>query len=155
MSKRKAEKILIKMNKLHKGKHYKLSEFYSLVLRIVFACDIQPGTIIDEDVELIHNGLGCVIHPKTIIKSKCKIYQNVTLGGNGKIINGEVQNLGAPTLESGVAVFAGACVLGPVTIGENSIIGANAVVTKDVPANSLVYGNPGVVTEKKYDYNFK
>ncbi|MGX8703348.1 MAG: serine O-acetyltransferase [bacterium] len=63
-------------------------------------------------------------------------------------------NQGAPVLEEGVAVFAGACVLGPVTIGENSIIGANAVVTKDVPPNCLVYGNPAVIREKNFEYNF-
>jgi len=154
MKKRKAEVLVDKMNNLFKKKHIKRSLVYSWLLRIVFAFDIQPGTAIDPSVQLIHNGLGCVFHPKVIIEKNCKIYQNVTLGGNGKIVNGLETNLGAPYLEEGVAVFAGACVLGPIRIGKNSIIGANTVITKDVPANSIVFGNPPIIKEKKYDYCF-
>ena len=154
MSKRKVEKMIYKMNILFQRKHRISAKMYCLLIRILFSCDIQPGTNINSNVELIHNGLGCVFHPATNIKKNCKIYQNVTIGGNGKIVNGESVNLGAPTLEEGVAVFAGACVLGPITIGKNSIIGANTVVTKDIPPDSLVYGNPAIIKEKKYDYDF-
>ena len=82
-----------------------------------------------------------------------KIYQNVTIGGNGKIINGRVQT-GAPVLQDNVAVFAGACVLGPITIGHDSIIGANSVITKDVPPNSLVFGNPATIKKLNFKYKF-
>lgn len=154
MKKRKAEKTVIIMNSLFKRKHKVLAGMYAGILRIAFSFDIQPGTSVDPSVQFIHNGLGCVFHPKTIIERNCKIYQNVTLGGNGKIVEGIETNLGAPHLEEGVAVFAGACVLGPIRIGKNSIIGANAVITKDVPENSLVFGNPAVVREKTFDYCF-
>ena len=154
MSKRKSERLVIKMNAcFSKGKN-KRAALYSLIIRIVFACDIQPGTSIDETVQLIHNGLGCVFHPKTIIGKNCKIYQNVTLGGNGKIVDGKIMNQGAPILEDNVAVFAGACVLGPITIGAGSVVGANAVITKDVPPHSLVFGNPATVKPLSFEYNF-
>ncbi|MBO5632537.1 MAG: serine acetyltransferase [Aeriscardovia sp.] len=122
-------------------------------MRTIFSFDFRPEVILGEKVQFIHNGLGTVFHPKTKIGNNCKIYQNVTLGGNGKIIDGATTK-GAPTLEENVAVFCGACVLGPITIGHDSIIGANAVITKDVPPNSLVFGNPAIVKELKFKYDF-
>lgn len=150
---RKAEKILENARKYYINKHYRLALIYTNMLRIIFACDIPAEVQFPTSSQLVHNGLGCVFHPKTIIGENCKIYQNVTLGGNGKIVNGEPIT-GAPKLENNVAVFAGACVLGPITIGHDSIIGANAVVTKDVPPHSLVFGNPAIVKKLTFEYNF-
>ena len=129
-------------------------KLYSKLLRIIFACDIPSSVRIGSDVQLPHNGMGVVMHNKTKIGNNCVIYQNVTLGGNGKIVDGKV-NKGGPILEDNVAVFCGACVLGPITIGHDSYIGANAVVTRDVPPNSLVVGNPAVIKERKIEYSFK
>ncbi|CAI3293506.1 serine acetyltransferase [Enterococcus cecorum] len=153
MNKRKAERILIKAHSAYMNKKNRLASIYTTILRIIFACDIPAEVQFPETSQLVHNGLGCVFHPKTIVGENCKIYQNVTLGGNGKIINGEPVK-GAPILEDNVAVFAGACVLGPITIGHDSIVGANAVVTKDVPPHSLVFGNPAIVKELTFEYNF-
>ena len=145
---RKAEKCFLKSRK---SKFFK--KYYTNMLRIVFACDIPATVEVGEGFELIHNGLGVVIHPRAKFGKNCKVYQNVTIGGNGKIIDGVTQ-VGAPIIEDNVAIFAGACVLGPIRIGHDSYIGANAVVTKDVPPNSLVYGNPAVITERKFAYDF-
>lgn len=153
MKKRQSEKMIYKMVNEYKKNRIKISKFFFIIIRIIFSADIPPSIQIDENVEFVHNGLGCVFHPKTVIGKNCKIYQNVTIGGNGKIINGNV-NKGAPVIKNNVAIFAGACVLGPIVIGENSIIGANCVVTKDVPPNSLVVGNPAVIKELKIEYNF-
>lgn len=153
MARRKAEKILDRMRKLYINKHFCFASIYAKLLRVAFACDIPAEVQFPKTSQLVHNGLGCVFHPKTIIGENCKIYQNVTLGGNGKIING-VPVQGAPRLENNVAVFAGACVLGPVTIGHDSIIGANAVVTKDIPPHSLVFGNPAIAKELTFEYYF-
>lgn len=147
---RKSEKLLLKAQKA-KTKLFK--HFYIYILRVFFACDVSWTIETGENFQLIHNGLGVVIHPNAKIGNNCKIYQNVTIGGNGKIVNGVTQT-GAPTIEDNVAIFAGACVLGPIIIGHDSYIGANCVITKDVPPNSLVYGNPAVITTKKYDYDF-
>lgn len=150
---RKAEKYVDKAHELFKQRQYKRALIYTLLLRIVFACDMPAEVDFSPSAQLVHNGLGCVFHPKTVVGDDCKIYQNVTLGGNGKIVNG-VAVKGAPTLEKNVAVFAGACVLGPIIVGHDSIIGANAVVTMDVPPHSLVVGNPATIKELTFEYNF-
>ncbi|WP_283153414.1 serine O-acetyltransferase [Guptibacillus hwajinpoensis] len=152
---RKGEKWIFKSLRAYSKGIPIIPKLYCTLVRIVFACDFNYTTKIHPSVEFIHNGLGCVIHPKAMIAEGCKIYQNVTLGGNGKVVNGEAVNRGGPVLEKNVTVFSGACVLGPVTIGENSIIGANAVVIKDVPSNSIAVGVPAVIKPKTNDYNFQ
>lgn len=130
------------------------SKLYSFFLRVIFACDIPTSVKVGKNVQLPHNGNGIVMHNKTVIGNNCVIYQGTTLGGNGVIDKDGNVRRGAPILEDGVAVFCGACVLGAITIGHDSYIGANAVVTKDVPPNSLVVGNPAVIKERKITYNF-
>lgn len=147
------EKLAYKACYAYKKNNKLKAKCYRLFMRVIFSCDFRPEISLGKNVQFIHNGLGCVFHPKTIIGNRCKIYQNVTLGGNGKIIDG-ITVKGGPTLEDNVAVFSGACVLGPITIGHDSIIGANAVITKDVPPNSLIFGNPAIVKELKFKYDF-
>lgn len=151
---RKAEKLLVSSIKAYKKGNIFKAKVCQGLLRTLFGCDIMYTSDIHESIQLVHNGLGCVFHPGVLIGSNCKVYQNVTLGGNGKIVNGEPINKGGPRLEDNVTVFAGACVLGPITIGKGSIIGANAVVTRDVPPNSIAVGSPVVIKPKKYEYNF-
>ncbi len=145
---RRAEKWFYRSQKFHACKKYLLAKICTNVLRAVYAFDVLPQTRINKGVEFVHNGLGCVFHPGTMIDSGCKIYQNVTLGGNSKIIDGVDTNHGAPVLEENVTVYAGACILGPIVIGKGSIIGANSVLTKNVPAYSIVYGNPAVIKKQ-------
>lgn len=128
----------------------KKSTFYHYLLRIIFSCDIPTTVDFGKNLKLPHNGLGVVIHDKAKIGNDCSIYQNVTLGGNGKLYNGIKTNTGGPVIEDRVKISCGACILGPITIGHDSIVGANAVVTKNVPPNSLVVGY-NIVKEKKYD----
>ncbi|MCK1166560.1 hypothetical protein MX022_03215 [Streptococcus uberis] len=153
MNKRLVEKLIFKMVNLYNNKKFKLATIYSHFIRIIFTCDISGSVKIDESSQLIHNGLGCVFHPKTVIGKNCRIYQNVTIGGNGIKKNGVAQK-GAPILEDNVTVFAGACVLGPIIIGEGTIIGANTVITKSVPRNSLVVGNPAIIKNLEIEYEY-
>lgn len=69
-----------------------------------------------------------------IIKSKVTLFHQVTIGVRG----GENKDIGFATIEENCTIYAGAKILGSVTIGKNSIIGANVVVTKDIPINSIV-----------------
>lgn len=84
---------------------------------------------------------GIVIHQETIIHDNCKIYQNVTIGGNGKTWGAEI---GENTI-----IGAGACILGAVKIGKNVKIGANAVVLADVPDNCTAVGVPAQIIKKE------
>ncbi len=100
---------------------------------IPYQADIGEGTIIG------YQGIGVVIHKKCIIGKNCHISQNVTLGGGGG------PKGGLPVLGNQVTVGTGAVVLGNIHIGDNAVIGANAVVLCDIPANAIAVGVPAKV----------
>ena len=132
------EKLLYKSINLKKKRLKHISNIYIGLIRVLCACDVSNELTIGKNVQFVHNGLGVVIHPKTVIDDNVMIYQNVTLGGNTKTVNGEVTNLGAPHIKKNTILYSGSVILGPIEIGENCIIGANAVVTKSVPDNCIV-----------------
>ncbi len=105
--------------------------------------EIHPGAIIGNKLFIDH-GMGVVIGETAIIGDGVLLYQGVTLGGTG-LQKGKRH----PTIGNSVVIGAGAKVLGNITIGDNSYIGANAVVIKDVPPNSTVVGVPGRVTKQE------
>ena len=92
----------------------------------------------------IDHGHGVVIGETTIIGDNVTIYQGVTLGGTGNETGKR-----HPTIEDNVLISAGAKVLGSITIGKNSKIGAGSVVVSDVPPNSTVVGVPGRVIKER------
>lgn len=109
-----------------------LHRFWSAVT----SAEISLGTHIEGGLLLPHPA-GIVVHPDAVIGPNCLLMQGVTIGvGKGE---------GVPVLEGGVDVSAGACVLGDITIGKHALIGANAVVTTDVPPYAVVVGVPGRV----------
>jgi serine O-acetyltransferase len=110
--------------------------------RFFTGIEIHPGATIG-DRFFIDHGMGVVIGETTVIGDDVLLYQGVTLGGTG-LQKGKRH----PTLGSNIVVGTGAKVLGNITIGDNSYIGANAVVIKDVPPNSTVVGVPGRVTKQ-------
>lgn len=110
-------------------------------MRVFFSCDIKYTVSIGKGVKFYHNALGVVIHKNSVIGNNVSIYQNVTLGGNGK----ERGANGAPIIKDGVFIGAGAVILGPVVIGQNAKIGANAVVINDVPSDMTAVGVPSRV----------
>jgi serine O-acetyltransferase len=103
-------------------------------IQMQFACDIHISSLPDSTT--VPHACGIVIHKKTKIGENVRIYQNVTIGGRGDT------SKGIPKIKHGVTIYAGAVVLGDVLVGENSTIGANAVVVNDVPPNSTVVGVP-------------
>jgi len=98
---------------------------------------IEPSCPIGRGSSFAHGGIGVVLHPESRIGERVLIGQGVTLGGNF--------GSAPPTVEDDVWIGPGARLLGAITIGRNSIIGANAVVIRDVPANSVVGGVPAKV----------
>lgn len=119
----------------------------SQLARFFTGVEIHPGATIGRRFFIDH-GMGVVIGETAEIGNDVMLYHGVTLGGSEL-----VQRKRHPTLEDGVMVGAGAKVLGPITIGAGSAIGANAVVTKDAPANSILTGIPAKIRPRKPDQN--
>jgi len=114
----------------------------SQIARFLTGIEIHPGAQIGKKFFIDH-GMGVVIGETAIVGDNVLLYQGVTLGGTGKETGKR-----HPTLGSNVVVGAGAKILGNIIIGDNSYIGANAVVIKNVPANSTVVGIPGRITKQ-------
>jgi serine O-acetyltransferase len=109
----------------------------SQIARAVTGIEIHPGARIGAGFFIDH-GMGVVIGETTEIGANVTVYHGVTLGGTST-----APGKRHPTLQDGVVVGAGAKVLGDILIGANSRIGANAVVVKSVPPDSVVVGVPG------------
>ncbi len=124
-------------------KHYSIARWLSMKAKKKTGMEIHPGATIGKDVFIDH-GLGVVIGETAVIKDHVTIFQNVTLGGRGNH-NGKRH----PTIEEGCLIGAGAKILGNITIGKNSKVGANAVVLYDVPPNTTVVGIPAKVIKSK------
>ena len=114
----------------------------SQVNRSLTGIEIHPGAKIGKKVFIDH-GMGVVIGETAVIGNNCLLYQGVTLGGTGKS-HGKRH----PTLKENVVVGAGAKVLGSITIGPNTRIGAGSVVVRTVKGNSTVVGIPGRVVHQ-------
>lgn len=104
--------------------------------------EIHPGAVIGENFFIDH-GTGVVIGETTEIGDNCTVYQGVTLGGTGKEVGKR-----HPTLGNNVMVGAGARVLGPFKVGDNSKIAANAVVLSEVPPNCTAVGVPARIVKR-------
>lgn len=118
----------------------------STFARFLTGIDIHPGATIGRRFFIDH-GMGVVIGETAEIGDDCLLYQGVTLGGTSS--KAEKRH---PTLGRGVVVGAGAKVLGAITLGNYSKVGAGSVVVNDVPERATVVGIPGrVVMQKIYD----
>jgi serine O-acetyltransferase len=116
-----------------------LARSVSQLARALTGIEIHPGATIGDSFFIDH-GMGVVIGETAEVGNNVTLYHGVTLGGTS-LAKGKRH----PTLGDNVVVGAGAKILGALTIGENSRIGANAVVVKSVPPNSVVVGIPGEV----------
>ncbi|MFW9798961.1 MAG: serine O-acetyltransferase [Candidatus Thorarchaeota archaeon] len=119
-----------------------LPRFISNVNRLVTQIEIHPGARIGTDFFIDHGG-GVVIGETAEIGNNVTLYQGVTLGGTS--MKREKRH---PTIGDDVVIGAGARILGPVKIGDRVRIGANAVVTEDVPSDSVVVGVPGRIVSR-------
>ncbi len=125
------------------AKFHLLARIISQFSRFLTGIEIHPNAKIGKNLFIDH-GMGVVIGETSDIGDNVTIYHMVTLGGIAPSINSDNQrNIKRhPTLKENVVVGSGAQILGPVVVGKNSKIGANAVVTKDVPENAVMVGIP-------------
>lgn len=112
-----------------------LAVFVERLMRHLSHCWISTLAEIGPGFRIAHV-CGIIVPPKTCFGKNCTIRQNVTLGGNYDKVTEDGR--GNPLIGDNVSIGPGAAILGPVTIGSNSIIGANALVTTSVPENSVV-----------------
>jgi serine O-acetyltransferase len=105
-----------------------------VINRILFSTSVPPSVSVGRNVTFGYQGLGIVVHRCAVLGNNIVIAPNVVIGGRGMP--------GAPVIRDDVLIGAGACILGPVTIGRGARIGANAVVLTDVPEDATAVGNP-------------
>ena len=130
---------------LWKKLHLKfLARLLSQLARFFTGIEIHPGATIGKRLFIDH-GMGVVIGETTVIGDDCVLYQGVTLGGVG---TGGHKVKRHPTLLNNVMVSTGAKVIGDVTIGNNSIVGAQTVVLANVPDNCTVVGVPAFIVKE-------
>ncbi len=140
---------LVKTNCYSKNKVLKKAA--GNLLEKLYCCEINC-TEIDKSVLFAHHARGCTIVASKICENVV-IFQNVTIGSNMKYNkqSSEWENVGNPIICKNVVIADGAKILGPIIIGGNSVIGAGAIITKDIPAYSVAYG----VNQFKYkDINY-
>ena len=139
------------------AKFHLVARIISQLSRFFTGIEIHPGAKIGKNLFIDH-GMGVVIGETSEIGNSVTIYHMATLGGIAPSINSNEQRQVKrhPTLGDCVVVGSGAQILGPVIIGANAKIGANAVVTKDVPENAVMVGIPaknvGTATEEFKPY---
>ena len=140
------------------AKFHLVARIISQFSRFLTGIEIHPKANIGKNLFIDH-GMGVVIGETSDIGDNVTIYHMATLGGISPSVNSnEQRNIKRhPTLKDNVVVGSGAQILGPVTVGKNAKIGANAVVTKDVPENAVMVGIPAknVGETSGSDENFK
>jgi serine O-acetyltransferase len=127
---------------LWKGGLKWLARFVSHLARWLTGIEIHPGASIGRRFFIDH-GMGVVIGETAEIGDDCTLYHGVTLGGTSW-----AKGKRHPTLRANVVVGAGAKILGPITMGEGSRVGSNAVVVKDVPPGATAVGIPARIIER-------
>ncbi len=106
------------------------------VLQYLVSNSAVPASVqIGKRTKFAYRGIGLVIHKEAVIGDDCMIGQGMTIGGRSK-------HIAVPIIGNNVYMGAGCRVLGPITIGDNVIIGPNSVVLEDVPSNCIVVGIP-------------
>jgi len=144
-------------NFFYLAKFYLVARIISQLSRFLTGIEIHPGAKIGKNLFIDH-GMGVVIGETSEIGDNVTIYHMATLGGIAPSINSNNQRQVKrhPTLGDCVVVGSGAQILGPVMIGAHAKIGANAVVTKDVPEHAVMVGIPaknvGTATKKFKPY---
>lgn len=133
----------LRLKIVHKGGFcliYKM--LYSLYTELFLGCEIKPHAKIGSNFMIYHGARGTVINPHTIIGNNVSVRQNTTIGAKGFFDSED-----CPVIEDNVVIGPNVCIIGAITIGHDSVIGAGAVVVKDVQPYAVVVGNPAKVVK--------
>ena len=144
---------LVKINCFSKNKM--LKNIARNLLEKLYCCEINCMEI-DKSVLFAHHARGCTIIASKICENVV-ILQNVTIGSNMKFnkVKNEWENVGNPIICKNAVIADGAKIFGPIIIGENTVVSAGAIITKDIPANSVAYGvNQFRPKDSNYDLLF-
>ena len=111
---------------------------YKFITDIILGCEIPASTKIGRGL-IIHHGRATVLNKKVVIGNNVTLKHNTTIGNKGNLLG---EDMGSPKIEDNVIIEPHSIIIGPITIGRNSIIGAGSVVVKNVEPYSIVAGNP-------------
>lgn len=117
---------------------------YKYITDIILGCEIPASTNIGKGL-IIHHGRATVLNKQVVLGNNVTLKHNTTIG-NKEDLDGA--DLGSPIIKDNVIIGPNSVILGPITIGQNSIIGAGSVVVKDVEPYSIVAGNPAKLIRK-------
>ena len=133
-----------------------IARIISQTVRFFTGIEIHPGAKIGKNLFIDH-GMGVVIGETSEIGDNVTIYHNVTLGGSSPSIDSERQRHEKrhPTIGNDVVIGSGAQIIGPIRVGNNSRIAANAVVVKDVQENATMVGIPAKVVKLENKGSFR
>ena len=143
-------------NFFYKGGFDLIARIISQTIRFFTGIEIHPGAKIGKNLFIDH-GMGVVIGETSEIGDNVTIYHNVTLGGSSPSIDSERQRHEKrhPTIGNDVVIGSGAQIIGPIKVGNNARIAANAVVVKDVPENATMVGIPARAVKLENKGNFR
>jgi serine O-acetyltransferase len=131
------------IDRLHGSGHPEAARVLSMVGRLVTGVEIEPGARIGARLRISH-GHGTVIGHGVQIGDDCRILHGVTLGRASY-----ESDAGYPMIGDRVTIYAGAALLGDITVGDDAVIGAGAVVTTDVPAGSISFAPPARIVRRR------
>lgn len=117
---------------------------YKFISDLILGCEIPASTKIGKGF-IIHHGRATVLNKNVVIGNNVTLKHNTTIGNKENL---EGQDMGSPIINDNVIIGPNSVILGPITIGRNSIIGAGSVVVKDVEPFSIVAGNPAELIRK-------
>jgi serine O-acetyltransferase len=138
-------------NRLHYSGYRRLAKSLDRLAYMLSGCSIPASATIGEGTQVAYGGMSVVIHTHAVIGAGCLIGQGVTVGAREAFISKETH--ACPQIGDNIYIAAGAKILGDITIGSNSIVGANAVVLASFPAGSIIGGIPATLlgsTEADY-----
>lgn len=118
-------------NRLHRMGIPVIPKLCTILGQVVFGSYVPAECQIGSNCKVAYGGSGLIIHPRAVIGDNCLLSPGVVIGGRG-------DHFAVPVIGNGVRIFPGAKVLGPITVGDRAILGANAIVVENVNSDEVM-----------------